>query len=166
VRDSQRFVQLGVGWVLRELSLADHDLVVNFIKSNYAYFSREGLRYAIEKMSGAQRTKLLSHKEGDKSDEEEEHEEEKNTRKAKKIAAKKIEVAAVKKNNKRPAVVDKEEGVNKKQKVEKTQKIEKQKLGKTQKMEKTQKIEKQKVGKKQKGEKTHVVRRSARLNKM
>lgn len=50
VKNPERFAQLGNGWMLRELSIANLDLVVNFIKKNYNYFSREGLRYAIEKM--------------------------------------------------------------------------------------------------------------------
>jgi len=61
VKSTERFVQLGVGWVLRELSLADLDLVVNFIKANYDCFSREGLRYAIEKMKPQLRQKLLKY---------------------------------------------------------------------------------------------------------
>jgi len=60
VLSKERFVQLGLGWVLRELSLADHGLVVKFIKSNIAHFSREGLRYAIEKMTGKDRTTMLN----------------------------------------------------------------------------------------------------------
>lgn len=59
VRCQERFVQLGTGWVLRELSLADRDLVVQFIKDGYAHFTREGLRYAIEKMSADTRRELL-----------------------------------------------------------------------------------------------------------
>jgi 3-methyladenine DNA glycosylase AlkD len=62
VKDPARFVQLGNGWVLRELSLADLTLVVNFIKKNYNYFSREGLRYAIEKMKPGLKKELLNYK--------------------------------------------------------------------------------------------------------
>jgi len=61
IRNQERFVQLGAGWVLRELSLADRDLVVDFIKSNYDHFSREGLRYAIEKMTPTLREQLMQH---------------------------------------------------------------------------------------------------------
>ena len=61
VQNSERFAQLGTGWVLRELSLADLDLVQQFIKDNYTYFSREGLRYAIEKMDEDDRDELLSY---------------------------------------------------------------------------------------------------------
>lgn len=61
LRSRERFVQLGVGWALRELSLADRPRVVRFIKSRYADFSREGLRYAIEKMPPRLRRELLAH---------------------------------------------------------------------------------------------------------
>eukprot|EP01122_Echinamoeba_exundans_P003203 TRINITY_DN13334_c0_g1_i1.p1 TRINITY_DN13334_c0_g1~~TRINITY_DN13334_c0_g1_i1.p1 ORF type:complete len:215 (-),score=51.33 TRINITY_DN13334_c0_g1_i1:56-700(-) len=57
VQNPYRFVQLGTGWVLRELWLADPKVTVGFIKSNYKYFSREGLRYALEKMDS--KTKQL-----------------------------------------------------------------------------------------------------------
>lgn len=59
VKNQERFVQLGVGWVLRELWLAEPQLVVDFIVDRYSNFSREGLRYAIEKMDSQLQTKLL-----------------------------------------------------------------------------------------------------------
>lgn len=58
---SERFAQLGAGWVLRELYLADNDLVVSFLKDHYQYISREALRYAIEKMDSTLRYELLNH---------------------------------------------------------------------------------------------------------
>ncbi|MBF0433293.1 MAG: DNA alkylation repair protein [Fibrobacteria bacterium] len=58
---SERFVQLGAGWVLRELSQADKKRVVTFIKKHYSKFSREGLRYAIEKMEPQLRKDLLAY---------------------------------------------------------------------------------------------------------
>jgi 3-methyladenine DNA glycosylase AlkD len=54
-----RFIQLGVGWCLRNLSIKNLDLVINFIKKNYEYFSREGLRYTVEKMKPDLRKKIL-----------------------------------------------------------------------------------------------------------
>jgi 3-methyladenine DNA glycosylase AlkD len=57
----ERFVQLGTGWVLREVSLVDLDRVVAFLKRNYAYISREGLRYAIEKMEPPLRKQLMAY---------------------------------------------------------------------------------------------------------
>lgn len=56
------FVQLGTGWVLRELSLSDKNRVVEFIKENYDFFSREGLRYALEKMDEKTRLFLMNYK--------------------------------------------------------------------------------------------------------
>ena len=50
VKDPERFVQLGTGWVLRELSLADKKLVLDFIAAHSKYFSKEGIRYALEKV--------------------------------------------------------------------------------------------------------------------
>ena len=61
IKNNERFVQLGVGWVLRELSLANLQLVINFIENNYKYFSREGLRYAVEKMDNQIKQRLLKY---------------------------------------------------------------------------------------------------------
>ena len=46
---------------MRELSVADEDVVIDFIRENYRQFSREGLRYAIEKMDEGLRKELLSY---------------------------------------------------------------------------------------------------------
>eukprot|EP01125_Pyxidicula_operculata_P007364 TRINITY_DN2506_c0_g1_i1.p1 TRINITY_DN2506_c0_g1~~TRINITY_DN2506_c0_g1_i1.p1 ORF type:complete len:248 (+),score=22.29 TRINITY_DN2506_c0_g1_i1:30-773(+) len=59
VKSPERFVQLGNGWVLRDLSIKHLNSVVKFIESNYEDFSREGLRYAIEKMEPDMRKRLL-----------------------------------------------------------------------------------------------------------
>ena len=61
IQNQERFPQLGVGWVLRELSLADGDAVVGFIKEHYGQFTREGLRYAIEKMDKTLQKQLLKY---------------------------------------------------------------------------------------------------------
>ena len=61
LQNPKRFPQLGAGWVLRELSLADEPAVIDFIKEHYEDFSREGLRYAIEKMDKPLRKQLLSY---------------------------------------------------------------------------------------------------------
>jgi 3-methyladenine DNA glycosylase AlkD len=61
IRNEHRFPQLGAGWLLRELSVADENAVIEFIKENYNLFSREGLRYAIEKMDTGLRKELLSY---------------------------------------------------------------------------------------------------------
>lgn len=61
INNSSRFPQLGAGWVLRELSITEEDVVVQFIKNNYSKFTREGLRYAIEKMKHCLRKELLDY---------------------------------------------------------------------------------------------------------
>jgi 3-methyladenine DNA glycosylase AlkD len=52
VNNSERFVQLGMGWVLRELSLADREQTLKFLAKHYPAITREGLRYATDKRSG------------------------------------------------------------------------------------------------------------------
>jgi 3-methyladenine DNA glycosylase AlkD len=42
----ERFVQTGVGWVLRELSNSDEERVVGFVEANLDRFSREALKNA------------------------------------------------------------------------------------------------------------------------
>jgi 3-methyladenine DNA glycosylase AlkD len=44
----ERFVQTGVGWVLRELSRSDEGRVIGFVEANLDRFSREALRNAIK----------------------------------------------------------------------------------------------------------------------
>ena len=58
VKNPHRFVQLGAGWALRELSLADRPLVVAFIEKHAPFICREGLRYATEKMPAAVRLRV------------------------------------------------------------------------------------------------------------
>jgi 3-methyladenine DNA glycosylase AlkD len=44
----ERFVQTGVGWVLRELSRSDEGRVIGFVEANLSRFSREALKNAIK----------------------------------------------------------------------------------------------------------------------
>ena len=60
VKSSERFVQLGVGCLLREMSINMSDKVVEFIKDHYRYFIREGLRYSIDKLDPKVRKDILS----------------------------------------------------------------------------------------------------------
>lgn len=63
VKNRDRFTQLGMGWVLRELYLADDAVVLGFLRKHYSKINREALRYAIEKMPrGLQTTILEEHK--------------------------------------------------------------------------------------------------------
>lgn len=59
VRMNERFVQLGVGWLLRELSVFDREKVLAFLDSHAEWISREGLRYALEKMPSDIRKKAM-----------------------------------------------------------------------------------------------------------
>lgn len=61
IKNQERFAQLGAGWVLRELWLAEPQLVVDFITDRYHLFTREGLRYAIEKMDAPLQKTLLKY---------------------------------------------------------------------------------------------------------
>jgi len=60
VNNPERFVQLGTGWVLRELWLAEPRTVIAFLRRHYPQISREGLRYAIEKMPVKEQAALLA----------------------------------------------------------------------------------------------------------
>jgi hypothetical protein len=59
VRDPERFAQTGAGLVLRELSHADQDVVVAFAEEYAKRLSCEGMKYIVEKMSAADRKRLL-----------------------------------------------------------------------------------------------------------
>jgi 3-methyladenine DNA glycosylase AlkD len=48
IRREERFAKTAVGWILRELSKSNKDLVVSFVKKNKMHFSKEGLDNAIK----------------------------------------------------------------------------------------------------------------------
>jgi 3-methyladenine DNA glycosylase AlkD len=50
VQSDERFSQTAVGWLWRELWVAEPERVVDAIEANLTQFSSEGLRYATEKM--------------------------------------------------------------------------------------------------------------------
>lgn len=56
---------MGVGWLLREMSVPEKGRVSEFIIKHYDTMSREGIRYAIEKMEPEERQKMLKYKKGD-----------------------------------------------------------------------------------------------------
>jgi 3-methyladenine DNA glycosylase AlkD len=58
VNSRERFVQLGCGWVLRELSLHDRPRVLKFLQDYKREMSAEGRRYAIEKMPASVKAEL------------------------------------------------------------------------------------------------------------
>jgi 3-methyladenine DNA glycosylase AlkD len=60
VRDPERFAQTGVGWVLRELSIAKREAVVAVAEEHVERLSREGMKYIVEKMPTAEKKRLLA----------------------------------------------------------------------------------------------------------
>lgn len=59
VRSPERFSQTGAGWVLRELSVAAPDRVVEFLESHLPTISREALKNAIKRLPPTRATALL-----------------------------------------------------------------------------------------------------------
>lgn len=60
VQGQERFAQTGTGWVLREVGKGDADRLTQFVEAHLQHFSREGLRYALEKQPAAVRGRLLA----------------------------------------------------------------------------------------------------------
>lgn len=59
IKSDHRFHQTGVGWVLREIYKGSPRIAERFIDTHLPLFSREGLRYAIEKMPDTKRKRYL-----------------------------------------------------------------------------------------------------------
>lgn len=59
VKDTERFAQTAVGWVLRELSCYDRTLTVQFAERNITYLSREAIHSLAEKMPKKEKQQLL-----------------------------------------------------------------------------------------------------------
>lgn len=64
VRSPERFAQTGVGWLLRELALAEREAVLAFVDAHLHQMSREGVRYVVERMPKATRVRLLEKHKG------------------------------------------------------------------------------------------------------
>ncbi len=90
IKNPERYVQLGTGWLLRIIGTADKKQLTDFLERNMSYFSREGLSYAVEKLKPEERKFYMSERKKlpvDQLEEEVEEEaepEEKNTRKRRK----------------------------------------------------------------------------------
>jgi 3-methyladenine DNA glycosylase AlkD len=59
VASTQRFSQTGAGWVLRELSEADPDRVIAFIRTHRSRMSRDALTRAVAKLPAAVQAEIL-----------------------------------------------------------------------------------------------------------
>ncbi len=60
VVSKERFLQTATGWLIRQISVGLPKEALNFVESNLKHFSREGLRYALEKTPPATAQKLLN----------------------------------------------------------------------------------------------------------
>lgn len=60
IQNPERFAQLGTGWLLRNIGSVDKKQLFAFLERNIGYFSREGLSYAIEKLTPVERKKYKS----------------------------------------------------------------------------------------------------------
>ena len=58
VKNPYRFTQLGVGWVLRDVSVHNKKLVIDFLNTHEDDFTREAVRYATEKMTPTDKKKV------------------------------------------------------------------------------------------------------------
>ena len=57
----ERFVQLGSGWLMRELSTINPNRTIKLLYKDYNLWSREGLRYAIEKLNAKDKKQILNY---------------------------------------------------------------------------------------------------------
>jgi 3-methyladenine DNA glycosylase AlkD len=58
VRSRERFLQTTTGWLLRQLGVGLQKEVLRFVEQNLEHFSREGLKYTLEKTSPTARAKI------------------------------------------------------------------------------------------------------------
>lgn len=56
----ERFAQTGTGWVLRELSYAEPERVVEFVDQHREEFTRDGWNYLVQKMPETVRDRIIS----------------------------------------------------------------------------------------------------------
>ncbi|CAK3111002.1 DNA alkylation repair protein [Vibrio crassostreae] len=60
LEDNHDLVQNGYGWMLKVLSQKEPELVVRYLKANYAVMPRVAFRYAIEKLDDKTKRELMS----------------------------------------------------------------------------------------------------------
>lgn len=60
MNDEHDLVRKGYGWMLKELSEEEPELVYEYLKSNYATMPRVAFRYALEKLAPEQKKRLMS----------------------------------------------------------------------------------------------------------
>ncbi len=60
MKDSEELVLKGYGWMLKELSIKEPELVYNYLKKNKDDMPRVAFRYALEKMNHERKTELMN----------------------------------------------------------------------------------------------------------
>ena len=58
VKNPYRFTQLGAGWVLRDVSIHNKEIVIDFLNKHKGDMIKEAVRYATEKMSPSDKIKV------------------------------------------------------------------------------------------------------------
>jgi 3-methyladenine DNA glycosylase AlkD len=58
IKRNERFAKTSVGWILRELSKTDKNIVVDFIEQNKEYFSKESLSKATKQFSSDEKARI------------------------------------------------------------------------------------------------------------
>jgi 3-methyladenine DNA glycosylase AlkD len=58
IRREERFAKTAVGWILRELSKTNKNMVIAFIRKYGGYFSKESLENGIKSLSALEKEKL------------------------------------------------------------------------------------------------------------
>ena len=58
IKRDERFAKTGVGWILRELSKSNKDIVMTFIEENKQHFSKESLKKSIKNFNSTEKTKF------------------------------------------------------------------------------------------------------------
>jgi 3-methyladenine DNA glycosylase AlkD len=62
IKYDERFNQLATGWLLRELSVVDLARYKRFFYKNFKYFTREAVRYSVEKLTESEKKKIMSYR--------------------------------------------------------------------------------------------------------
>ena len=58
VKNPYRFTQLGAGWVLRDVSIHNKEIVIDFLNKHKGDMIKEAVRHATEKMSPSDKIKV------------------------------------------------------------------------------------------------------------
>ena len=69
----ERFNQLALGWLLREIAVVDYDRYEKWMKKNSILMTREAIRYTVEKITPKRKNYILSLKNNKDMENEEKH---------------------------------------------------------------------------------------------